>query len=730
MRNNRHVIPCGGLKAGGNLPAETVVLPLNLWSKRDKNYVELKIEDLHAALFKTVPDEFQDLMEIAAYVYCADQATSRGAKDVDGFGNHWRRQFEFKIPVRVPDFWSQTEVQKLLAETLGFLSDDDYFFEFVQAKSPPPMQEYFPNLLAGGPTEDMEGVVLFSGGLDSMAGAVEEAKGDKRRVLLVTHKPTDKLNNVHKRIQKMLADRAGKFRPNHLYVEANKSSELNKNYTQRTRSFLYASVGATVSRMMGFDRLRFYENGVVSLNLPVCAQVVGSRATRTTHPAVLGGFQKLFTVLSGAQFHVENRFIFDTKADVVRRLLKYGCGDLIGASISCAHVFTYSNEHPHCGTCSQCIDRRIGIIAAGAEAHERAEGYKSDVFTGSRPTEEDRMMVGTYINRADRIAKLRNVGELITAFPEVVRVFKHLDGKPLAVAEKVFDLQQRHAAEVNTVLESMIARHAKQLREHSLPKDCLLSLTYDSGGASAPAVLEKTAVERQEKRWEREDEANDVFRLGYGYKMWSLVFAGKFEPLPDERAVNLIEYLLKHPPETPIHAAELENKVDGNPLLDGVGGIGQAEENGNVPVAVGSVGGVLVEATGRKLAGKDTLPALRAQLAELRATVADDTLPEDEREEAQEKLSNLLKAKSRGGKFVDGSSRAADRVRKQIKTFIEELKVWGNKRGKPNLVLQAFGKHLEENLWLPSVGTKNRLGAVGKAGCWTYTRPKGVRWRD
>src|ERR1035441_118432 len=52
MRENRHIIPCGGLKVAGASPADTIVLPLNLWSKRDKNYVELKIEDLHTALLK------------------------------------------------------------------------------------------------------------------------------------------------------------------------------------------------------------------------------------------------------------------------------------------------------------------------------------------------------------------------------------------------------------------------------------------------------------------------------------------------------------------------------------------------------------------------------------------------------------------------------------------------------------------------------------------------------
>ena len=39
--------------------------------------------------------------------------------------------------------------------------------------------------------------------------------------------------------------------------------------------------------MLGLNRVHFYENGIISLNLPVCAQVVGGRATRTTHPRVM-----------------------------------------------------------------------------------------------------------------------------------------------------------------------------------------------------------------------------------------------------------------------------------------------------------------------------------------------------------------------------------------------------------------------------------------------------------
>ena len=199
--------------------------------------------------------------------------------------------------------------------------------------------------------------------------------------------------------------------------------------------------------------------------------------------------------------------------------------------------------------------------------------------------------------------------------------------------------------------------------------------------------------------------------------------------MPDDRAVNLVEYLLKHPANDPVHAIQLENLVDGEPLRDGWGGIGQAEENGSVPVAVGSVGGVVQEASGRKLAGKDTLPALRAEYIELRATVDDETLSPEEREEARGKLSEMAKASSQGGKFVDQASRAADRVRKQIKTLIKELMEAEKSRGTPNDVLRAFGKHLEDHLWLPSVGMKNRIGATGKPGCYTYDPPDDVRWR-
>jgi 7-cyano-7-deazaguanine synthase in queuosine biosynthesis len=563
----KHFIPCGGLTAAGPAEDGAKVLPLNLWSgRRDGNDITLKMEDLHESLYRAVPAEFQDLLEIAAYVYCADQATRRGEKNVDGFGDAWRRHCCFKIPVRRLDFWKRADVQKVLRETLEFLSDDYFDFEFVHGKHAPKMQEYFPDLVPGGPGDGVEGVVLFSGGLDSLAGAIEEAVAQRRRVLLVTHKPTDKLNGVHANLQAQLAAKAGKFAPTHLYVRINKDSDLNRNYTQRTRSFLYAAVGATVARMQGLDLLRFYENGVVTMNLPLCAQVVSTRATRTTHPRVLAGFEKLFSLVAGSRLRVENPVLWDTKADVIKRIIKHGCGDLIGASVSCAHTWTFSHEHPHCGTCSQCIDRRVGIVAAQAENFDPGNKYKSDVFIGARPTDEDRMMVATYVERANQIAKLGNVAELVERYPEAVRMLAYLDAKPAAAAAKVLDLHKRHAEEVNEAIERMLAAHAKALRARTLPVDCLLRLTYDSGGGTvaAPPAKQPTS-ERQVERWQKDAEPADSYRLWRGDGWWNLVFKGGQDVVEDDRGTELVEHLLKNPPIEPLHASVIEQLVDGVP---------------------------------------------------------------------------------------------------------------------------------------------------------------------
>lgn len=225
---------------------------------------------------------------------------------------------------------------------------------------------------------------------------------------------------------------------------------------------------------------------------------------------------------------------------------------------------------------------------------------------------------------------------------------------------------------------------------------------------------------------EKEDEGPKVYRLWKGYKCWNLIFQGKRETLVNERGVELVEYLLKHPPDEAIHASELEDRVDGSPLMDGAGGIERGDgEGGNVA----EVGGVIQEGAGKKLmGGRGDL--LRRELAKQKSIRDDDNLPAEERESAEETILKLLKAYQRGGKMAGGAEQAVDRVRKAIKGLIKDLMMPEVTRGKPNAVLGAFGEHLQRYLWVPSMGARGRAGASGRPGCFTYERPAGVVWED
>src|ERR1700690_2563531 len=48
---------------------------LQMWGPRSN--VHLKIEDVRRAMFAEVPSAFLDLIDIAVYIYCADQAVPR-----------------------------------------------------------------------------------------------------------------------------------------------------------------------------------------------------------------------------------------------------------------------------------------------------------------------------------------------------------------------------------------------------------------------------------------------------------------------------------------------------------------------------------------------------------------------------------------------------------------------------------------------------------------------------
>jgi hypothetical protein len=121
-------------------------------------------------------------VEIATYVFAADCAVSReDTWNDEETPEPWDRDFLFVIPVRDLNFWQQSEVQKLLSETLSFLADGSYAFTFQRLKTQQMVQDYLQfGSQTQWPFQNVDRVLMFSGGLDSLAGAVQTAaRGNK-----------------------------------------------------------------------------------------------------------------------------------------------------------------------------------------------------------------------------------------------------------------------------------------------------------------------------------------------------------------------------------------------------------------------------------------------------------------------------------------------------------------------------------------------------------------------
>lgn len=88
---------------------------IKLWLSGHWKNVHLRITDLSERAAANIPDELVDLTEIAAYVYSADQAATRGNddEDVEHVGARWRRNFHFFISVRRPQLWSQKGITEV-----------------------------------------------------------------------------------------------------------------------------------------------------------------------------------------------------------------------------------------------------------------------------------------------------------------------------------------------------------------------------------------------------------------------------------------------------------------------------------------------------------------------------------------------------------------------------------------------------------------------------------------
>ncbi|MBB6411933.1 7-cyano-7-deazaguanine synthase [Mesorhizobium sangaii] len=403
-----------------------------------------------------------------------------------------------------------------LTDATEFMTDDDVDFEFsrsaVRARS-----SIFLDFDQSSAFMADE-VILFSGGLDSLAGVVEKLATTDARLALVTHRSAQK-RMPH---QDWLAARLKERFPGRILwipIKARRSAGEASETTQRSRPLLFAALGFLVSHILDTRQLLLFENGVVSQNLPISPQVIGSLATRTTHPLVVHRLGHLLRLMTGEPFEFSNPYTWLTKTQVVSRLRDHGATDLIAESVSCSEVHNRTVVKTHCGACSQCIDRRFAMIANGMGEYDPASIYETEVLTDTREKSESRTMALDWTRHAHSLANMDDLTFLERFGSEIGRIIEGFPDQPSRqTALNIMELQRRHGQAVQETLAWGVKNYSAELIAGALPATSLLRmfLSVMNGQATMPdtaTLKDRYAIQDQDLKQATSNKQNGIFPL-------------------------------------------------------------------------------------------------------------------------------------------------------------------------------------------------------------------------
>jgi 7-cyano-7-deazaguanine synthase in queuosine biosynthesis len=401
--------------------------------------------------FYHLPPRILDLLEIAAYVFAGDRATGRGPKDALEY-HAWPRRMHFHVKVRDEAFWSQGGVKASLCAALKFMTGDlEYAFEFSGGHSTPPASLFDSEefaIASDGPAS----VVLFSGGLDSLAGTLERLVQTKESLYLISHRSGQPST---KKTQDALVRALNKTHPgriHHYSFGCGLSHVRGVEETQRTRAFLFCSIAFAVAHRVGLDSFYAYENGVTSLNFIRRQDLMSARASRTTHPKTHHLMAQFLGLIHGGPVKVLNPLWNRTKGDVFELLGKMNGRNLIGSAVSCSKTFRELGHATHCGCCFQCIDRRLAAYAAGLQGVDNAGIYSADVFASKIESAETKTTVIDYVRQAIDCSTTNEDAFVMTRLSELADVTPYLGLPEDDAVDAVWELCHRHGNQVVAAL--------------------------------------------------------------------------------------------------------------------------------------------------------------------------------------------------------------------------------------------------------------------------------------
>ena len=434
-----------------------------------------------------LPDRTLDLLELAAYVYCADRMRSRGSKDAVEY-HAWARSFHFVVKVRDYDFWKHSDVSVCLSRALQFMTGDrEYRFSFQPGHSTPKTGLFDDEQFRIDNSQDLD-VALFSGGLDSLAGVLNHLETTSEQVCLVSHQSQPGTVRTQRQLVAALKDHYPE-RVFHYKFGCHLRGIRAVEETQRSRAFLYTSIAFAIAQAYGQDGFSVYENGITGINFPRRADLAEARASRTTHPKTMYHLRQLFSLLGGCEMQILLPFLWRTKTDTLALLRSGQHPELIPSSVSCSKTFQDLGQATHCGGCSQCVDRRFAAYAAKADDIDDSGIYASDIISTSISDREVKTTVVDYVRQAKDFSRWNEDHFLMELAAELSDVVDYLPdgGSEFERLELVRDLCKRHGDQVALAMNRMRDSHDDLYSV--IPRDSLLGLISDREYMKDPISL-------------------------------------------------------------------------------------------------------------------------------------------------------------------------------------------------------------------------------------------------
>lgn len=322
-----------------------------------RTYAEIDISEIRQ--FKDlVPKALFDLLIMSGIIYSVDRIVSRKRFSINGL----TREMIINLPTSNHTLWNP--LTKSLNELLSFMTGDLWSVKFSDSNN-----YDLPSAPISEKCKDVTAVSLFSGGMDSLIGAIDLAQIESGKIFLASHYdstmggPKGDQDKVFKMLNEHYPEKFIRFKKAvRIQPQKHKNSEL----SSRSRSLMFFAIAAIVAEALGTD-IVIPENGSVSLNYPLSDSRRSACSTRTTHPIMVNQFNDLLLKL-GVKTRAHNPYEFQTKGEMVQK-----CRDLstlmkiVPQSNSCGkrsqHQFMLDNHFAsHCGRCMPCMYRRASLL--------------------------------------------------------------------------------------------------------------------------------------------------------------------------------------------------------------------------------------------------------------------------------------------------------------------------------------------------------------------------------